>query len=68
MEFSDELNFTVAVVDIDKDHALHAQYNTLVPVLTRGEKEICHYFLDKVALCEALNKSTSESTENENLV
>ncbi len=54
--FSDELEFTVVSVDIDQDAVLRKRYNTLVPVLALGEQEICHYFLDKVALCKALGK------------
>ena len=52
--FSEELSFTVRVVDIDSDQTLRERFNTLVPVLALGENEICHYFLDKVALCRAL--------------
>ena len=54
--FSKDLEFSVDVVDIDQEPALHRRYNTLVPVLVLGEREICHYFLDKVALCKALGK------------
>ena len=40
--------------DIDRDPALRARYDTLVPVLCYRGREICHYFLDLVALREAL--------------
>ena len=53
-EYETELNFSVSVVDIDGDAALRASYNELVPVLTHGNKEICRYFLDMVALRQAL--------------
>lgn len=64
--FSEALEFTVNRVDIDKNETLYQRYNTKVPVLTltfkdagqreMEEQEICHYFLDKVALCKALGK------------
>jgi len=54
--FSSDLEFSVDVVDIDQKPELVQRYNTRVPVLALGEREICHYFLDKVALCKALGK------------
>ena len=45
---------TVREVDVDADPELFARYNELVPVLKRGELEICHYFIDAVALEQAL--------------
>lgn len=38
--------FAIETRDIDDDPRLRERYNTLVPVLTIGEEEICHYFLD----------------------
>ena len=54
-EFQQPLNFTFVVRDIDCDPRWSAKYNNLVPVLTRGDEEICHYFLDAVALRDALS-------------
>jgi len=54
--FSEELDFRVDVIDIDRDASLRERYTTLVPVLALDGQEICHYFLDKVALCAALGK------------
>lgn len=45
-----ELGFELAVVEIDHDAGLTARYGQRVPVLSHGETEICHYFLDLVAL------------------
>lgn len=42
--------FTLEVVDIDRDPQLQARYNEKVPVLSDGEQELCHYFLDEAAL------------------
>ena len=44
------LDFTLQTVDINGRPELEALYGTKVPVLTRAGKEVCHYFLDEVAL------------------
>ncbi|MDH3379798.1 MAG: glutaredoxin family protein, partial [Gammaproteobacteria bacterium] len=54
-EFQQSLNFTFVVRDIDCDPRLRAKYHALVPVLTLDDEEICHYFLDAVALRNALS-------------
>jgi hypothetical protein len=46
---------TIAVVDVDADARLVAQYDELVPVLTASTKDqpeqrLCHYFLDENAV------------------
>lgn len=45
-----ELGFELTLVDIDSDLELVEKYNELVPVLTGDAGEICHYFLDLIAL------------------
>ena len=50
----DELGFELEVVDIDADPDLQSRYDTLVPVVRLGERDICSYFLDPVALRGAL--------------
>jgi thioredoxin reductase (NADPH) len=42
----EELRFTVDVIDVDHNPALEARYGDLVPVLTAGDRELCHYHLD----------------------
>lgn len=49
--FHGEYSFTVAVIDVDADEALVAQFDELVPVLFGQKNEheavqLCHYFLD----------------------
>ena len=44
------LGFSLETVDIDGRPELESQYGTKVPVLVQGAREICHYFLDEVAL------------------
>ena len=46
----DRLDFTLEVVDVDRDPVLEEEWGVKVPVLLDGEEEICHYFLDVAAL------------------
>jgi glutaredoxin len=55
-EFQPEYQFTFEVVDVDEDETLERQYGHLVPVLTGNGEEICHYFLDLVALAAYFGK------------
>ena len=48
----EELGFELTEVDIDRDPALVARYDTRVPVLVGGEAELCHHFLDRERLRE----------------
>ena len=52
--FRDELHLTWRELDVDSDAELHAQFSELVPVLLIGDREVCHYFFDLVALRRAL--------------
>ena len=49
-----DLAFEIILVDIDREPALRQRYDEWVPVLCRGELEICHYYLDVNALNLAL--------------
>lgn len=42
------------LVDVDRDSELQALYGLKVPVLKKGEQEICHYELDIVSLRHVL--------------
>lgn len=57
-EFSKSYRFRLVVQDIDQDPQLLARFNALVPVLYLGDREICHYFLDLVALEAALDTTS----------
>lgn len=54
LHYRDELRFELELVDIDRDPQLRRVYDTRVPVLVRDGREICHYYLDPVALRSAL--------------
>ena len=43
-------HFELRVVDVDRDPDLERRYGEKVPVLTHGERELCHYFLDAAAV------------------
>lgn len=49
-----EHDFSVMLVDIDDCPDKLELYDELVPVLTLGDKEICHYFLDAAKVREVL--------------
>lgn len=51
----------VRVVDIDADADLRAKYDTLVPVLTLGSREICRYELDRAAIETALAEGSESA-------
>lgn len=42
--------FAVDVVDLAEDAVLEEQFGERVPVLLAGGRELCHYFLDPVAV------------------
>jgi len=44
------LGFKLQTVEITGKPALESLYGTKVPVLTCAGQEVCHYFLDEVAL------------------
>lgn len=47
-------DFSIEVVDVDTEPHWVARYDELVPVLVvldeEGERELCHYFLDRVTV------------------
>jgi glutaredoxin len=49
--------FSLDVVDVDADPELEARYDVLVPVLSVNGTEICHHFLDREKLAQALRGS-----------
>ena len=46
--------FKITDVDIDLNPQLIEQYGSLVPVVTCGDEQICHYFLDQAAILQLL--------------
>lgn len=42
--------FQLDMVDVDANSKLQERYGAMVPVLEGGGHELCHYYLDEVAL------------------
>ena len=55
-EIASELGFATEIIPIDNNDALEQAYGSKVPVLAIGDDIICEYFLDKVALTEAITR------------
>lgn len=53
-------DFKLEIVEITGNPELEARYGHKVPVLTEGEEEICHYFLDEEALKRHLGIKSSK--------
>ncbi len=51
--------FLIRDIDIDADPQLVERYGTRVPVVTCGEREICHYFLDQAAVMQVLSNQAN---------
>lgn len=45
-----DLGFELEVFDVDERSEWVEKYDELVPVLLKGETEICHWHLDEIAL------------------
>jgi len=41
---------TLEVIDIDSDRELDARWGDKIPVLLAGDRELCHYRLDRAIL------------------
>jgi len=50
-----EWGFSLEVLDVERDPELEERYGERVPVLLGGDREICHYFLDRAALIRYLS-------------
>jgi len=48
--------FELDVVDVDADPDLEIRYGKLVPVLSHGDTQLCHYHLDVGAVTEYLKQ------------
>ena len=47
-------DFTVVEIDVDSSPQLIEQYGSQVPVVTCGDEQLCHYFLDQAAVMQVL--------------
>lgn len=60
-EFSEEMDYSIKVVDIDDDPELKLAFNDAVPLLWSPKGEVCRHFLDTVALKQAVNAERNPS-------
>lgn len=49
-EIQQEHPFDLVQIDVDSDPGLQQRFGALVPVLSGGERILCNYYLDPVAL------------------
>ncbi len=54
-ELQRSYSFHIKEIDVDSSPQLIEQYGSLVPVVTRDGKQICHYFLDQTAILQVLS-------------
>ena len=47
-------DFKITEVDVDSSPQLIEQYGSQVPVVTCGDQQLCHYFLDQAAVMQVL--------------
>jgi hypothetical protein len=46
--------FALDIIDVDSQPALEQRFGEWVPVLMHGERELCHYHLNAVAVTDYL--------------
>lgn len=56
----DEFGFELECVDVDADPDLDCRLGDLVPVLTLGDEQLCHYHLDEPAVRARLRALSGE--------
>lgn len=54
--FQKQYGFSLNVVDIEADSYLKLRYGEKIPVLVAGERELCHYQLNKDFLLEYIKR------------
>ncbi|MEJ2529362.1 MAG: glutaredoxin family protein [Gammaproteobacteria bacterium] len=52
--------FLLETIDVDLNNRLQERSGTLVPVLTAGDEELCHYYLDEVRLRDYLSSQSTK--------
>jgi thiol-disulfide isomerase/thioredoxin len=50
-----EYSFDFHPINVDSCPQLVAQYGVRIPVLTHGDEELCHYFLDQAAVVQLVS-------------
>jgi len=47
--------FNIEEIDVDSSPQLSERYGQQVPVVTCGNQQLCHYFLDQAAILQRLS-------------
>lgn len=58
-EQAEQLNLQIEIIPIDNNPDMEKAYGSRVPVLAHEDTVICEYFLDLVALNEAVDRYTA---------
>jgi len=48
--------FGISLVDVDADNLLELRYGQRVPLLSAGDRELCHYHLNEAAVLSYLRQ------------
>jgi len=57
-QLQSEYSFDFHTINVDSCPQLVAQYGARIPVLTHGDEELCHYFLDQAAIVQLVSSHT----------
>ena len=53
-----EYRFDFHTINVDSCPQLVAQYGTKIPVVSYGDRQLCHYFLDQAAIVQLVSSHT----------
>ena len=54
-QLQSEYCFDFHAINVDSCPQLVEQFGTKIPVVTHGDKELCHYFLDQAAVVQLVS-------------
>jgi thiol-disulfide isomerase/thioredoxin len=54
-QLQSEYSFDFHTINVDSCPKLVEQYGTKLPVVTHGDEELCHYFLDQAAVVQLVS-------------
>lgn len=56
LQLKSEYCFDFHTINVDSCPQLVEQYGTRIPVVTHGDQELCHYFLDQAAVLQLVSR------------
>lgn len=60
-KFRQQYDFSLNLVDIETATYLNQRYGEWIPVLTTGNQELCHYYLNEESLLEYFQKEANRA-------